>query len=100
MMNIKIDWGIECTLKFLTWVVVVVCLAIYIFFDEYIFRYRVQLKDDGSLITEESVIKRAGKWCKENNIKYTIQPENVFRFSFLHEADAVAFKIVWAEYVE
>jgi hypothetical protein len=100
MMKLKINWGIKRVIKSFTGLVILIALAIYMFVDTYIFRHRVQLKDDGSYIGKNSIVTRAGEWCKENKIKYTIQPENVFRFSFLHESDAMAFKIVWAEYVE
>ena len=99
-MKIKINWSIEKVGKIIANFPVILTIVIYAIADEYVFRYRIQLKDDGSLINKNSIIKQAGDWCDKNNITHTFRIDDLYNFGFFWESDAVAFKIVWGEYIE
>lgn len=66
----------------------------------FIYRHRCQLKDRLSMNDYIAFYKDMIKWCDENDIEFIQTFANDTEYNFKDEADAVAFKIMWAEWVK
>lgn len=65
----------------------------------FVYRHRCQLRKSLSMDDYISFYRDMVAWCADNNIEYITTFARDNEFNFKNSSDAVAFKLMWAEWV-